>query len=112
MILVAALLGAATLSNAQTPDRRSIELIFDRHKGALYALYGRALRNNPKLEGQLVLQIDIAASGAVTNCRVKSSELNDPAFEAGICSRVQQFQFEPGKAATSIEKQIDFFPAA
>lgn len=119
MILIAALLGAAAFSQAgangsskEASDRMSIELTFDRNKGKIYALYSRALRTNPKLEGKIVLQIDIAASGTVTNCRVNSSELNDPALEAGICSHVRSIQFAPLKSATSIEKPIDFFPAA
>jgi periplasmic protein TonB len=109
-ILVAVLLGAAAISKAGNDP--SIERIFDQNKGKIYAEYARALKANPKLQGKLVLQIDIGTSGAVTNCRVKSSELNDPALEAGICSRVRQFQFGPRNAPTSIDKPIDFYPAA
>jgi outer membrane biosynthesis protein TonB len=119
MILVAALLGAAAFSHAgtkasneQVQDRESVELTFDRNRGKIYAEYARALRSNPKLQGKLVLRIDIGTSGAVTNCRVKFSELNDPVLEAGICSRVRQFQFGPRNAPVSIDKPLDFFPAA
>ena len=112
MILIAALSGAATFANAGTSDRESIEVAFDRNKGKIYAEYVRSLKTNPKLHGKIVLQIDIAASGAVTNCGVKSSELHDPDLEGRICARVRQIQFGPRESAISIQKPIDFFPAA
>ncbi|MES1263051.1 MAG: hypothetical protein ABUL69_01765, partial [Peristeroidobacter soli] len=34
--------------------REEVEIVFDRNKGALYALYGRALREKPELAGKLV----------------------------------------------------------
>ena len=51
-------------------------------RGALYALYGRALRETPELAGKVVLEFTIAPSGEITMCRVVSSELNDP--ELGV----------------------------
>ncbi len=35
--------------------REEVEIVFDRNKGALYALYGRALRDQPELAGKVVL---------------------------------------------------------
>ena len=89
-----------------------IAMVFDRNKGAIYALYGRALRTNPMLQGKLVLEFTIAPSGMVTRCRVVSSELNDPALERGIVARVMLFRFPPEKVdPTTATKPIDFFPA-
>jgi hypothetical protein len=88
------------------------ELVFDRNKGALYALYGRALRDNPKLEGKVVFEIDIAADGVATACRVKSSELNAPDLEAKICARIRLIRFGTRGAHSTVVKAIDFFPAA
>src|SRR5581483_1842552 len=79
---------------------------------ARYALYERALRMNPTLQGKLVLQFTIAPSGVVTRCRVVSSELHDPALEHEIVARVMLFRFEPEKVdPTTATKPIDFFPA-
>ena len=47
--------------------REEVEIVFDRNKGALYALYGRALREKPELAGKLVLEFTIAPSGEITN---------------------------------------------
>jgi periplasmic protein TonB len=93
-------------------SREEIELIFDRNKGAIYALYSRALREKPDLQGKMVLEFTIAPSGEVTMCRVVSSDLNDPELENKIIARVRLFHFEP-KDVESITttKPIDFFPA-
>jgi TonB family protein len=93
-------------------SREEIELVFDKNKGAIYALYGRALRDRPELQGKIVLEFTIAPSGDVTMCRVVSSELNDPELESKIIARVRLFHFE-SKDVESITttKPIDFFPA-
>jgi protein TonB len=89
-----------------------IAMVFDRNKGAIYALYERALRVNPTLQGKLVLEFTIAPSGVVTRCRVVSSELHDPALEREIVARVMLFRFQPEKVdPTTATKPIDFFPA-
>ncbi|MDE2050364.1 MAG: TonB family protein [Gammaproteobacteria bacterium] len=93
-------------------SEEEIAMVFDRNKGAIYALYERALRTNPMLQGKLVLEFTIAPSGVVTRCRVVSSELHDPALEREIVARVMLFRFEPEKVdPTTATKPIDFFPA-
>jgi protein TonB len=93
-------------------SREEIELVFDRNKGAIYALYSRALRERPDLQGKLVLEFTIAPSGEVTMCRLVSSDLGDPELESKIVLRVKLFRFE-AKDVESITttKPIDFFPA-
>jgi len=100
------------VSGKAARSREEIELIFDRNKGAIYALYSRELRDKPELQGKIVLEFTIDPSGDVTMCRVVSSELNDPELERKIIARVRLFHFEP-KDVESITttKPIDFFPA-
>ena len=93
-------------------SREEIELVFDRNKGAIYALYSRELREHPELQGKLVLEFTIAPSGEVTMCRVISSELGDPDLERKIVTRVRLFHFEPKDVAPiTTTKPIEFFPA-
>jgi outer membrane biosynthesis protein TonB len=93
-------------------SREEIELVFDRNKGAIYALYNRALRRDPTLRGKLVLKLTIAPSGEVTHCEVVSSELAEPGFESKLVARVKMFRFEAKDVATvTTTKPIDFFPA-
>jgi periplasmic protein TonB len=93
-------------------SREEIELIFDRNKGAIYSLYSRALRDQPDLQGKMVLEFTISPTGEVTMCRVVSSELNDPDLEKKIVARVRLFRFEAKDVETiTTTKPIDFFPA-
>jgi periplasmic protein TonB len=93
-------------------SREEIELEFDRQKGAIYALYTRALRDRPELQGKVVLEFTIAPSGEVTACRVVSSELNDPELERKIIARVKLIRFSAKDVESmTTTKPIEFFPA-
>ena len=99
-------------STAASRTREEIELVFDRNKSAIYALYSRALRDNPALQGKVVLEVTIAPSGEVTACRVVSSELGDAELERKLVARVKMFRFESKDVAPmTTTKPIDFFPA-
>ncbi len=92
--------------------REEIELVFDRNKSAIYALYSRALRENPTLQGKVVLEVTIAPSGEVTGCKVLSSELGDAELERKLVARVKMFRFEDRDVAVmTTTKPIEFFPA-
>jgi protein TonB len=93
-------------------SREEIELVFDRNKGAIYALYSRALRDQPELSGKMVLEFTVAPSGEVTMCRIVTSELKDAELERKIVARVRLFRFEAKDVETvTTTKPIDFFPA-
>ncbi len=99
-------------SGKASRSREEIELVFDRNKGAIFALYNRALRADPTLEGKLVLRLTIAPSGEVTFCEIVSSELGDPELERKLVLRVKQFRFESKDVEPiTTTKPIDFFPA-
>lgn len=103
---------AAGAGGSAGRSAEEIAMVFDRNKGAIYALYERALRSNPLLQGKLVLQFTISPSGVVTRCHVLSSDLHDPPLERAIVARVLLFQFRPEKVdPTTATKPIDFFPA-
>ncbi|MEQ8206998.1 MAG: AgmX/PglI C-terminal domain-containing protein, partial [Woeseia sp.] len=99
-------------SGKASRSREEIELVFDRNKGAIFALYNRALRQDPSLEGKLVLRLTIAPSGEVTLCEVVSSELGDEELERKLVQRIRLFRFEARDVeAITTTKPIDFFPA-
>ena len=92
--------------------REEVEIVFDRNKGALYALYGRALRDQPELAGKVVLEFTIAPSGEITMCRVVSSELKDPELEKKIVARVRLIRFKAADVEPlTVSKPIDFTPS-
>lgn len=99
-------------SKQASRSREEIELVFDKNKSAIYALYSRALRDNPSLQGKVVLEVTISPAGDVTACRVISSELNDADLERKLVARVKMFKFPARDVATmTTTKPIEFFPA-
>ena len=96
------------------PRQRSIEEIrrvFDTNKGAIFAIYNRALRTDPTLQGKVVLELVIDPTGRVADCRVVASEITDEAVVAKIISRIRLFDF--GKrdvGTTTISYPVHFLP--
>ena len=99
-------------SGRASRSREEIELVFDKNKGVIFALYNRALRSDPSLEGKLVLRLTIAPSGEVTFCEIVSSELGDLELERKLVQRIKLFRFESRDVEPiTTTKPIDFFPA-
>jgi len=99
-------------SDLPARSREEIEMVFDKNKGAIYALYNRALRRDPTLQGKLVLKLTIEPSGAVSLCEVLSSELTDDELLRKLVKRIKLFRFDAKDVATiTTTKPIDFFPA-
>jgi TonB family protein len=107
--------GQATRAGGSGKASRSadeIALVFTKNKGAIDAMYARALRDNPALQGKVVLELTIAPSGDITAARIISTELNDKEFESKLLARIRLFKFEAKDVATlTATKPIDFFPA-
>lgn len=72
-----------------------IQLTFDRAQGSFYAMYIRALRENPGLSGKVVLSVTISSTGKVIDASIVSSELGDPELERKILARVMLLDFGP-----------------
>ena len=99
-------------SGKASRSREEIEMVFDRNKSAIYAIYNRALRDRPELQGKVVIELTIAPSGEVTACRIVSTELGDADLERKLVTRIRMFQFEAKDVETiTTTKPIEFFPA-
>jgi len=103
------------LSGGPGPGRtdEEIQIVFDRHKAALYRLYNRELRRDPTLQGQIVLRITIEPDGSVSLCAVQVSDMDAPKLSAQIAGRVKSFDFgaKEGIPAITFLYPIDFLPA-
>lgn len=90
-----------------------IQIVFDRYKSALYRLYNRELRRDPRLRGQIVLKLTIQSDGSVSSCELQSSDMNAPQLVQQVIDRVLTFDFGPleDAAAVTILYPIDFMPA-
>ncbi len=106
--------GGARRPRGGDARQRSIEEIrrvFDANKGAIFAIYNRALRVDPTLQGQVVLELVIDPNGVVRDVKVVASELADEAVVAKIVNRVRLFNF--GKrdvGTTTLRFPVHFLP--
>ena len=98
---------------SKKPSRsyEEVSLVFDKNKGAIYSIYNRALRKDPTLEGKIVIEITIDPAGSVISVKIVSSELNSPALEKKLITRIKLFNFGPKNVETLIVTYpIDFLP--
>ena len=89
-----------------------IKLVFERNKGSIYAIYNRSLREEPTLQGKVVLELKIAPSGAIVDLRIISSELHASELESKLLARIRQFDF----GAKDVDQMVvtwpvDFLPS-
>lgn len=89
-----------------------IQIVFDRHKSALYRLYQRELRNDATLQGKVILRLTIEPDGSVSMVQVKSSEMDAPGLTSDIAARVKGFNFGAKDVpAVTIVYPMNFLPA-
>jgi TonB family protein len=89
-----------------------IKLVFDRNKGSIYTIYNRALRDDPTLQGKVVVKLTIAPTGQVLDVQIVSSELRSPDLERKLLVRIKQFDFGARSVDTMVVTYpIDFLPS-
>jgi outer membrane biosynthesis protein TonB len=106
--------GTLTKSGSGKASRsiEEIKIVFERHKGAIYAIYNRALREDPTLQGKVVLELKIAPTGGVVSARIVSSELQAEELEGKLLARISQFDFGSKDVETMVVSwPVDFLPS-
>ncbi len=89
----------------------SIRRVMDRNKAALFAIYNRALRRDPLLQGKLVFEMVIDPGGAVTKIKLVDSELSDRQLTSKILSRIRLINFGAEDVErTRVNYSFDFLP--
>jgi periplasmic protein TonB len=113
--LAKATTGQQQQSSASSGGKRSadeIERVFQKNKGAIFNIYNRALRQNPSLAGQVVVELTIAPGGEVTAVNILSSELDDAELERKLQLRIKRFKFSNANVAEiTVTYPIDFLPS-
>jgi hypothetical protein len=79
----------------------------------LYRIYNQELRKDPTLRGKMLMRISIEPDGAVSLCKVESTELASPELVARIVERIKRFNFgaKEDVQKVTILYPIDFLPA-
>jgi outer membrane biosynthesis protein TonB len=92
-------------------DMESIRRVFEQHKGAIYAIYNRALRSDPEIRGKYVFHIVIEPDGSISVIKLVSSQLGDNKLEKKLLTRIRVINFGPEDvAATPVNYKFDFLP--
>jgi protein TonB len=103
--------GAHRSSVANGRDMESIRRVFEQHKGAIYAIYNRALRRDPEIQGKYVFHIVIEPNGKISTIELISSELENGALERKLLARIRLIDFGPDDVvATPVNYKFDFLP--
>jgi hypothetical protein len=90
-----------------------IQIVFDRYKAALYRLYNRELRNDPTLQGKMILRLTIEPDGSVSACALHATDMHAPELVTQVVEKVHTFDFGAKDVpAITIVYPIDFLPAA
>ena len=103
--------GLAT-SNTQQRSEVSLRRTLETHKARLYARYNSALRKDPFLQGKVLFELEIQASGEISNIEIKSSELNNPKLERQLLVILRSITF-PAENVGVVKTiwAIDFLPS-
>ncbi len=100
---------ALAIAESQPRVRKSSEVqaVIENLRSSFNLLYNRALRNDPFLEGELVLEVTVSPDGSVRDCKVVSSSLSDDNLVNKIVSRMRLASFG-AKAVDVYIKQFSF----
>ena len=89
----------------------AVRRVMDANKGAIFAVYNRALRKDPTLAGKVLFKMVIEPSGKITSLSLLSSELADTALVKKILSRIRLINFGADAVETTeVNYSFDFLP--
>jgi len=103
---------AKKTGNVSKRTSKEIELVFQKNKTPIFAIYNRALRKDPSLQGKVVVELTIEPSGVVSKVKILSSELDNKNLERKLALKIKKFKFTRANVArTTVTYPIDFLPS-
>lgn len=89
----------------------SIRKVLDANKGAIYAIYRKALRSDPSLQGKVTVKLSIEPNGSVSKVELIFSELNSKVVEDKLLRRIKLINFaEQTVTQTMLDYSFNFLP--
>lgn len=90
---------------------QSIRKVLDANKGAIYAIYRKALRSDPSLQGKVTVQLSIEPHGGVSKVELVFSELDSKDVENKLLRRIKLINFgEENVSTTLLDYSFNFLP--
>ena len=74
-------------------DMESIRRTIENAKGSVYAMYAKALRDHPDLNGKFVFELVVEPDGTVSRLKLIKSDLNMPDLEQKMLNRIGGINF-------------------
>nr|NIS40120.1 AgmX/PglI C-terminal domain-containing protein [Desulfuromonadales bacterium] len=105
--------GGSSAGSAAAGGRsdQDIRRVMDKNKGAIFAIYNRALRRDPTLQGKFVFEMLIEPDGSVSEVKLVSSDLNNDDLESKILNRIRLIRFpQQNVIKTRVNYSFDFLP--
>ncbi|MEP1447300.1 MAG: AgmX/PglI C-terminal domain-containing protein [Paraglaciecola sp.] len=92
-------------------ETQSIRKVLDANKGAIYAIYRKALRSDPSLQGKLTVKLQIEPDGSVSKVEMVFSELDSLDVEKKLMNRIRLINFgEQTVTQTLLDYSFNFLP--
>ncbi|MGQ9705803.1 MAG: TonB family protein [bacterium] len=85
--------GAGSTSSGRTSS--AIYTVVRSHMAGIQHAYNVQLKQNPNLEGKIVVKFTISSNGLVTSASIVSSTMGCPELEQTIVSRIYTWKFPP-----------------
>lgn len=100
------------VANTKGRSEAKIRQVLEANKTSLYALYSRALRRDPLLQGKVIFEFVINPDGSLGAVKIVKTELNNSALERQLILRLQSINFgaEP-VAVTRSQWTVEFLPS-
>jgi len=93
-------------------DMQNIRPVIERLKGAVYALYNKALRIDPNLGGRFIFEFFIMPDGTIKDLKIISSELGDSKLELNLLKKIQSLNFgQADVKPTKVEYSYSLTPS-
>ncbi len=91
---------------------QSIRRTLERYKGSVYALYTKALRKSPELNGRFIFEFVILPNGNISKLKLVSSELKAPKLEADMLKKIGGINFgATDNMPTAVQYTFSFLPS-
>lgn len=91
-------------------SQMQIRRVFEQNKSRFDRIYRKALRSNPTLQGTVTLGITVASTGEVSDCAVKTSEIDDSKVVRRITMTCKMLAFDAAKAGDEFDYPLTFAP--
>ncbi|HWV14117.1 MAG TPA: AgmX/PglI C-terminal domain-containing protein [Cellvibrio sp.] len=92
-------------------SEEEVRKVMEQHKGAIFNIYNKALRDDATLQGKVVVKMVIDPSGRILEASIVSSELNNPEVEGKLLQRIKLISFSASNVIrTTLNYSFDFLP--